>query len=486
MYNNNYKPILLLILLAHFVLIFVLSASSISLPTDMIENLIWGKTLDFASDKHPPFFGWESYLTFKLFGGNLLFYHILTPLHQVFLLLFVYLLADRILKSPYKALVAVILAQGIIFHTFYYRFNANTANYGFFTAIYYYFYLALKEQKYKFFIIVGALSGITVLIKYSAIIMIGSLGLILLITKEGRRAFKSPFLYLGLVAFCLVLYKYVNHAFLSDYSKDGGLQYFAEQSLNAEMRWFEIPRMIITPIIASIPALIVFFQIKTYFIRRAKNFDKTFLLITSLSPFIGTLLFAIFTKSQVGFYWLCMFYSLFPILALYFWEIKQNKIKMIAKIMYSILFVIYAVYFGGNVINQKEDTKAIGSFVKEITKDEINYVICNDTRRICGTVALYGMDFENVIMPISRWKNPFDEVNNSNNKPSKILVIGTDEKLNLPDYKTEIITKSFPKYYTFNALSNLVKKVDSENTTPTEITFTIATLKNKDDNPKKP
>jgi 4-amino-4-deoxy-L-arabinose transferase-like glycosyltransferase len=474
------KKALLTILTLNFILIFLLSISTNSLSSDMIENLIWGRMLDFSSDKHPPFFAWESYLTVKIFGGNLLFYHILTPLHQVFLLLFVFLLAEKILQSKEKALLAVVFAGGIIVHAFYYKFNANTANYGFFGAIYFLFYLSVKEEKIWLFIPLGVLCGIVMLIKYSAIILIGCLWLTLFVTKEGRKALKSPFVYIGILAFFAVITPYILS--ILDAKNYQAFSYLSQQSTNAKFRWFEIPRFLITPIIFCIPFLIAFFNIRVKF-KKTYNFDAIFLAINAFLPFLVTLLYIIFTGSQVGVFWLSMFFSLFPICAVYFFELKPNALITSAKIVYPVMLFIYVFYLIPALINAEDNTKEIGKFVNEINTPKTDYFICNDNRRICGTVLLYGTIYDKTKMTVSLWKNPFEEVNKMVEKPSKIIIIGMQNEINLEGYRLETKELISYKYFKFKFLEKfynnppkILKNEVEKLKKPIKITLTTATL----------
>jgi 4-amino-4-deoxy-L-arabinose transferase-like glycosyltransferase len=464
--------ILWLIIGVQFLLVYILSSSSFTLANDMIENLLWGRNLDFSSDKHPPFFGWVSYLSVKLGGGSFIFYKMLTPIHQAFLFLFTFLLAKEILGNEKKALLSVIFCSGIIVHIFYTKFNANSANFGLFSAIYYLFYLTVARGKAWLFPILGVLCGVVMLIKYSAIILIGCLWLTIFITKEGRALFKSPFLYLGILAFLLVLTPYVINLLQS--SNYGAFAYLSENSSSLKMRWYELPRLILMTFVFCIPFLIAFFKVKDGKFLPKFNFDGIFLLLNAFLPFIATFIYIIVANAQVGVFWLCMFFTLFPICALYFFNTKEDALKISAKVIFPLMFVIYIFHILPQLFAPERDVKQIGSFVKEVAGDA-NYFICNDDRNICGTAIIFGTpNFANVKMTVSKWINPFLEVNSSLEKPKKIVIIGKNEEINLPNYELKEYEKEFPNYFKFKFLENKLKKKSAK------ITLTVGSLKEGD------
>jgi 4-amino-4-deoxy-L-arabinose transferase-like glycosyltransferase len=460
-----------LIIGVQFLLIYLLSISSITLSNDMIENLLWGRSMDFSSDKHPPFFGWVSYLSVKLGGGSFMFYKALTPLHQALLFFFVFLLSREILRDEKKALLSVVFCSGILVHLFYTKFNANSANFGLFSSIYYFFYLAVARSKHWLFIIVGFLCGIAILIKYSAVILIGCLWLTIFITKEGRALFKSPFLYLGILVFLATLTPYIISIIRAE--NYGAFAYLNQNSTSMKMRWYEVPRLVVMTFVFCIPFLIAFFKVKEARAPRIFGFDVAFLLINSFLPFLATIFYIIIANSQVGVFWLSMFFSLFPISALYFFKVKENALKTSAKIILPLMFIIYIFHLLPQLFASERDVQKIGDFVKEVA-GESDYFICNDERNICGTAIIFGTDYANIKMTVSSFINPFQEVNQSLNKPKKVIIIGDDEMTNLPNYKLEKQERDFPNYFKFKFMESKLKRKS------VKITLTVASLKEGD------
>ena len=436
------------ILIVHFFIIFLVGAATSSLPSDMIENLMWGRSLGFASDKHPPFFGWQSYITVKLFAGNLTFYHILTPLNQIIFLFFLYLLAKEILKDEKKAIACVVLLQSVVFHSFYYKFNANTANLAFFGAIYYVFYKTLKERKYHLYPILATLCAVIMLIKYSGILLIGTIGLITLITKEGRESLKSPFLFIGIVVFFAILTPYILH--LLKQESNGAISYLMEQSEG--YKWFTLPRFIGLQLLPFLPLLIGFFSVLKGRIKRSVNFEYIFLMVGFLTPLTLTAGYILVKQASVGFFWLSMFYGLTPIVLLYFYKVKKDFLKTLYKIIYPIFAVMFIVYFTANIFNAEDDTKQVEEFVKNIRKEDqitSDYYICNDSRRMCGMVILYGTDYSTSVMHLSKWKDGFQYFKEEKEKPNDMIIIGDRYKIDLEGYTLKTHIKEIPKYYKF-------------------------------------
>jgi 4-amino-4-deoxy-L-arabinose transferase-like glycosyltransferase len=491
------KNTILLILSVQFLLIFILSATTTSLPSDMLENLLWGKDLAFAYDKHPPFFAWESYLTIKLFGGNLLFYHILTPLNQIALLWFIYLLGTKLFK-PEKALLAVVLVQGIIFHVFYYKFNGNTANLGFFGAIYFVFYKIIKEEDYKLFPVLGALCGIIMLTKYSAILLIGILGAIGIFTKEGRKAMKSFYLIPAILIFFAIISPNLYEVFVL--KNDGAIQYLMNQSLESNRSWYEEIKFLFKLLAFLLPMILAFIVIKKgvrkkfqkNFLKKLKgDLDLKILLSFSLAPFVIVLFYIIIFKATVGAFWLSMFCGPIALLLLYLFEVKKNALQMAIKIIYSINFFLFLIYFIAALGNPEDDTKGIGNFAKEVSEIHskeaiIKDFICNDDRRFCATAVIYGTDYSKIQMRINRWENPFEAFNKREEKPEMVIIIGEDDKIDLPDYTLTKYKKTFPKYHKIKFFEKffinppkLLEREFRKMRKPIEITLTVGIKKDE-------
>lgn len=444
------KPIYKILTL-HFFIIFLLGAISYSLPSDMIENLIWGRTLNFASDKHPPFLGWQSYLAVKLFGGNLMFYHILTPINQVIFLFFLYLIAVEILKNEEKAIACVVLLQSVVFHSFYYKFNANTANLAFFGAIYYTFYKMLKEGKYYLYPVIGALCAVIMLIKYSGILLIGTIGVITLITPEGRKSLKSPYLFLGIAIFIAMLTPYVLNLFAK--GGDSAISYLLEQSESERSKLIRLPRFILLQALPFLPMLIAFFAIKTKRLKQSINFDYIFLTVGFALPLLLTIGYILVKQADVGFFWLSMYYGLSAILLFYFYDVKAGFLNKVYKIIYPIFAIMFVIYFITNVFNAEDDNKKIASFLEEVRKEEgitSDYYICMDSRRMCGIVILYGTDYSTSVMHISKWKTGLQFFEEEAQKPSNFIIIGGSPDLKIEGYTLKYHHKLIYQYYKFD------------------------------------
>lgn len=465
------------ILTIHFFLIFILGVASISLPSDMIENLMWGRGFGFISDKHPPFFGWQSYFTFILFGGSFTMYHILTPLNQILFLFFLYLLAKDIFKNEEKALTCIVLLQSVVFHSFYYKFNANTANLAFFGAIYYTYYKMIKEEKYHLYPVIGALCAIIMLIKYSGILLIGTLGVITLITKEGRKSLKSPYLFLGIIIFISIITPYVLH--LINQGNDGAIHYLIKQSINNMHILFRFPMFIMLQTSTFIPMLIAFFIIKKNKINRKKNFEYLFLTLGFFIPIVLTLGYIIIKDAKVGFYWLSMYYGLSALLLLYFYNVKAMFLQTTKKIIYPIFGLMYCIYFFANLLNPEDNTKEFAKFLQEVREEnniQSDYYICNDSRRMCGIFILYGTDYTKSYIYISEWQTGFEKFKQEELKPNDLIIIGSQIPINIDGYELKTYKKTISKIHKFQIGEAIMSHFNSyiKMRTTDNITLTVA------------
>lgn len=484
---------ILTILILHLILTTLLSITSAGLPTDMVENLLWGRELSLVYDKHPPLFAWQSYFAVKLLGGNTFLYQALTPINEVILLFCIFLLARKILNKE-KAILCVIFLQGVWMYTFIYKFNANTANYALFGFSYLIFYKAVKEENYKLFLLLGFISGLIILTKYSGILLIALLSLTLIVTKEGRKALKSKYIFLGFIIFLLTIFPH----FFAMYKYDdfSTIKYIKFQSTSPYM-WYSALEFLLIQVAHMIPFLIAFFSVFKGFKRPLQlSFDGIFLLIVGILPFAITLIYSIIFKASLGTFWLSMFIAPVPLMFIYFSNLKEGYLRISIKVLYPILFLIYCIYILSNLLNPNENAKEVSSFIQEVqAKHYANgiapkYFICNDARRKCGEVIMSSKEYSKSLINVSLFKDPFTYYTH---KPESIFIIGPANESDLPSYDLYKYEKSFNKnlklplfedifdYFRKWKLFNLDKELEKKKK-PITFTLTIAIIKKTDEN----
>jgi 4-amino-4-deoxy-L-arabinose transferase-like glycosyltransferase len=441
--------IVLVILFFHFLFIFLLSSTAIGLPSDMLENLVWGRDFTFTYDKHPPLFAWESHYWVKLFNGSLLFYRALSPLNTVIMLWCVFVLNKKIFGEE-KALLALILSQGIIFYAFYYKFNANTANYWLFGIFYLVFYNIVKERKYFLYPLLGFVEALIMLTKYSGIMAIGLTGIVTLITSEGRKSMKSFWFYSAILTFIITL---IPHLY-SLVEEPGAINYMILQSDNvSRTRLAEFFRFISLQILFLLPFLITCIAIGKNFSSTEKKFNFYFLTLCGVFPVIIIGIYILLTGASVGSFWLSMYYILTPTLFLYLFKIRKNSMSVATKIILPIWIIVFIACLIGALANWERDIPSIVSFVEEVESKhgKINEFICNDKRNMCGTILLNSKDTYQKKLQMNMWGNK-DIFQNTSSKI--IMIIGEREKINLPLYNLYRYDKKFSKFLKYKIFEN--------------------------------
>ncbi|MBP9753340.1 MAG: glycosyltransferase family 39 protein, partial [Proteobacteria bacterium] len=184
--NYNYQFIIFLI--AHIIvwtIVPLLVAHRIGV--DMAEHFYWGQEFQLGYYKHPPFSAWLVGIWFKIFPANHFFYFLFCQINIAIGFIFIYRLAKEILKDDKKAFIATTILEFVSFYSYksiFFRgmccFNHDYILLSIWPICAYYFYLTLKEDHLKNWILFGIFAGISMLSKYFSAIFLASLFLVFL------------------------------------------------------------------------------------------------------------------------------------------------------------------------------------------------------------------------------------------------------------------------------------------------------------------
>ena len=119
----------------------------------------------------------------------------------------VWKLARAVGLSRLQALISVLCLEGIAFYNFSTpEFNDNVLVLPFWAWSGFFFYQACQTERIRDWLWLGVFAGLATMAKHSAALLILSMLLYLVLTREGRRHWLKPGIYLGaLVAFLIVL-----------------------------------------------------------------------------------------------------------------------------------------------------------------------------------------------------------------------------------------------------------------------------------------
>lgn len=189
-------------LLAYFSLWAALPAAlAASFPLDVVEGIYWGHEWQWGYYKHPPLSSWLLYVFFRCFGA--LGPYLLGQLCVALALWLTWRLGRRVLEPPQAALGSALLLAVFHYTLPSLEFNHNLAQLPVWAGFLWAFHVALTERNPAFWLLLGALAGLGLMVKYSVAVLLAAAGLFMLATPA-RRLLRTPGPWLALAAAALV------------------------------------------------------------------------------------------------------------------------------------------------------------------------------------------------------------------------------------------------------------------------------------------
>jgi len=174
---------------------------------DIAENVAWGQNFAWGYDKNPYFGAWLSYAVFRLLPISVAeyFFYFMSQLSAMTGLIAVYWLARDIFKREFPAFLLVPLAFLIPFfgHSAC-EFNDDVLCMSLYGLTALFFYRGVRRNTPGMWIAAGLCAGLALMTKYLSGVLLLPLGMLLILTREGRACWKKPWIYLG-GAVCLLL-----------------------------------------------------------------------------------------------------------------------------------------------------------------------------------------------------------------------------------------------------------------------------------------
>jgi len=162
-----------------------------SLSNDVAEGIAWGYQWQLGYNKHPPLAAWLLAIATRLGGDPEWPVYLLAQILLLSGFWAVWRLAGKML-SPWPALVAVMLLEGIIFYNVKsVTFTPDTLQMPIWAFITLFYYLALSSRRRIYWLWVGLFAGLAVLTKYQAVVLFVAMFAVLLMTAQGRSSLKT-------------------------------------------------------------------------------------------------------------------------------------------------------------------------------------------------------------------------------------------------------------------------------------------------------
>ena len=156
-----------------------------SFPLDVIEGINWGREWQLGYYKHPPLPSWLLVLSFQILGH--IGPYLLSQLCIIATLVMVYQLGRHIV-SPRKALTGSLLLMAVFYYTWpTLEFNHNIAQLPIWAGICLTFYHAWDDDRRSAWIGFGICAGLGLLTKYSVTLLLITLLLYSLVSKQRSR-----------------------------------------------------------------------------------------------------------------------------------------------------------------------------------------------------------------------------------------------------------------------------------------------------------
>lgn len=311
-------------------------------PFDSVEGVAWGNQWQWGYDKHPPLAPWLTAFTVRLLGSVDGSIYLLGALSVILCFWATWRLGQKFLPESY-ALIGTLLLEGIYYYNIAaMQFNPNVLMLPLWALSNLSFYHALTTQKPRHWLLLGLWMGLAMLTKYESALLLFMIGILIMITPEGRQSFRHLGFYLGIILFSAILapnvlwlirYDFLPFTYTADRLNSG--------NLSPLLRHIYHPFLYL---IEQIGALIPVFLLFSPFYRcktdnwQLNKLDQTYLILMGLGPFVLVALLSAATGMWIHSLWAFPFFSFTGFLLLAW---RKPIFNVIALRRFGILFTFF-------------------------------------------------------------------------------------------------------------------------------------------------
>jgi dolichyl-phosphate-mannose-protein mannosyltransferase len=207
--------------MATWMLISWLSSPSLDVYGDMVENYAWSQTPAWGSFKHPPLFAWMVRAWFAVLPTEVWAYFLLSYVNAAIGVLGIVRLArlwvphdlSSARRHVFAALVLLFAVLSAPYSNLAAKFNADTVLLSLWPWTAYAFFAALHadtvRRRWIFTLMLAAMGAAAMLGKYYSGVLLASLFIISLSSREYRRWYATPQPWIALLVFVLLLLPHV-------------------------------------------------------------------------------------------------------------------------------------------------------------------------------------------------------------------------------------------------------------------------------------
>ena len=346
--NKNINNIFFIFALSHLIIwTLVPTLTNKNLPLDTIEALAWGSNLDWGFNKHPPASALFSELFYQVFGSQDWAFYLMSQIFVCIAFIYLFKLANEILKNSLLSLISVLLVESIYFYNFTTpEFNVNVCQLPFWSISVYYSWkiFSQKQISVKDCILLGFFGAVGFLSKYLFAYLLFSVFLLFLYLIFYKKIKKFDFKYFISIEVFLVLL--VPHLIWLNNNEYITVTYGLKRTGLEQSDILDHIKFPIIFLLKQIGLLIPFFVLLRLLVKKFKfqfNFkDKKllFLIFVNIIPIILILFTSIITGSEIRTMWMTPFYFSFGVLFVYIFK-SQIYLKKIKPFLYGFIFLFF-------------------------------------------------------------------------------------------------------------------------------------------------
>lgn len=394
-----------------------------NLPLDAIEGSLWGHQLEWGYDKNPFLNGWLTALAVHLDGHAGWMIYFFSQLSVALCFLAVWGLAKEIVP-PVFALIAVMILEGVQYYTFHaIDFNDNTLELSLWALTSYFFYQALRKRSTLAWICTGVFAALGMMAKYYTAALLAAMAIFLFLFKENRQQLKTLAPYIGLFLFISIMLPHIVWLFYHDFITVNYVFQRASSAPSWTNHFFFPAQFAWQQAQAFLPALLLFLVL---FIGKkpqslppsftVKTFDRQFLFVVGMGPFLLTVLLSLLLGIKLRAGWGMPLLSLWGILLVSYCKPALTRIKLhrFIAVIFSVMALLiigycYALIYPNSPSSANFPGREIAQSITQIWQEkfhrQLNYVA--GSRWIGGNIQYYSADHPAVFVEWDLRKAPW-------------------------------------------------------------------------------
>lgn len=274
-----------------------------SLPLDVVEGVYWGQEWQWGYYKHPPLPAWVLYLFERALGDVGPF--VLSQLCIALTLFCVWHIGCRTLDRP-RAAFGVLALMGVYFFTWpTIEFNHNVAQMPIWAAAVLLFHRGITHWRHADWLLLGLVSGLGLLTKYSYIMLLAAMFLWLVVQPSLRAGLLKLQPWAGVLVMGLVFLPHLLWLVEYDFLPFSYAAARSEAAAATESRWLGPLKFLLVQLVDHLPLLILLL-LAGFWRRRcwqAPLASSAFLFWIGLMPALLTALGALLTGAGTRDMW---------------------------------------------------------------------------------------------------------------------------------------------------------------------------------------